>query len=203
MKKTVLLLISKADLRSMTLYIEKCIEDCLSREELPFSPSLYPKDIDRAEYFNRMIPLSDYVVVYTDFEFTQEIMDIITRAIKNDITVEYRCLSGKIAFTRYAKLEKILEEVSRKTMIPIDKLVSNTRKREVVDARFVYMRRAKEETVYSLATIGEVVHKDHASVLHGIKEASNTRNVVELYNQCFNNASTTKSEAPALEQVNQ
>ena len=85
----------------------------------------------------------------------------------------------------FSLLKSILIDVSRKTGIKIELLQSKSREREVVDARFVYFRRAKEIGRFSLARIGREVNKDHATVLHGIYEAKETKPVIELYKRCY------------------
>ena len=48
-------------------------------------------------------------------------------------------------------------------------LDENTRKRNVVEARALYFTILKNTTNLTLAKIGAMVDKDHATVLHGIK----------------------------------
>tara|TARA_R110002020_G_scaffold469107_1_gene693852 strand:+ start:72 stop:638 length:567 start_codon:yes stop_codon:yes gene_type:complete len=48
-------------------------------------------------------------------------------------------------------------------------LAQKTRKREIVDARRVAFKLTKSLTKDSLASIGKIYNKDHATVLHGIK----------------------------------
>ena len=95
-----------------------------------------------------------------------------------------KSLPGEVEKYRNS-LTTILYRVSEQTKIPIESLKSRGRHHETADARFVYFRRARECTKNSLTRIGWLVNRDHATVLHGIKEANNTRQVVKLYEECF------------------
>ena len=88
-------------------------------------------------------------------------------------------------YEHYNFLMEILRDVSKKTGVSMELLQSKSRDREITDARFIYFRRAKERTKYSLKRIGMEVNRDHATVLHGIKEANETDQVIELYKKCY------------------
>lgn len=82
-------------------------------------------------------------------------------------------------------LKSILSDVSSKTGISIDALKSKSRFRQIVDARCIYFRRAKEITKLSYASIGFEVNRDHATVIFGLNKAYTIREVIELYNRIF------------------
>ena len=63
-------------------------------------------------------------------------------------------------------LEIIKETVERLTEQKIDR---QCRDREVVYARAMYFKLAKQYTNYPLNKIGKIVNRHHASVIHGIK----------------------------------
>ena len=63
-------------------------------------------------------------------------------------------------------LELIKETVERMTEQKIDR---QCRDREVVYARAMYFKLAKQYTNYPLNKIGKIVNRHHASVIHGIK----------------------------------
>ena len=44
-----------------------------------------------------------------------------------------------------------------------------TRRREYVEARYIYYKIAKDTYHYSLSRIGEEVNRDHATVMHGLR----------------------------------
>lgn len=87
----------------------------------------------------------------------------------------YHKVVSKIEISLY----DILKDVSNKSGIPIAVLKGEMlwegkkRKREVVEARQFYFKRARDKTKHSLARIGLLVGKDHATVLHGIKTVNN------------------------------
>jgi hypothetical protein len=54
-------------------------------------------------------------------------------------------------------------------------ILSSSRDHEVVINRWLYYTLAKEYTKYSLREIGEVVGRNHATVIYGIKQFENER----------------------------
>ena len=82
-------------------------------------------------------------------------------------------------------LSNILQDVCYRTGINLRLIKSKLRWREIVDARCVYYLRAKELTRSSLSSIGELVNRDHATVLHGIAEANKVKEIQELYKRCY------------------
>ena len=64
-------------------------------------------------------------------------------------------------------LETIKKIVENVTNIDITK---ESRKREIVEARCIYYKISKLYTKSSLDKIGELLNKNHATVLHGIKK---------------------------------
>ena len=65
------------------------------------------------------------------------------------------------------KLNEIIDVVSDITGID---LRANTRKRNVIYARVIYFKIARDVTKYPLAAIGEEVGKDHATVLFHLQK---------------------------------
>ena len=75
---------------------------------------------------------------------------------------------------REVSIEYIQKVVFDYFNLPVDKIQSQTRKREIVQARQLTMYFAKKLTKYSLAIIGSRCgNKDHATVLHACKAVSN------------------------------
>jgi len=67
-------------------------------------------------------------------------------------------------------LIEIMKDVCKKCEISIIVVQSKSRKREIVEARHFYFKRAKELTKASFEAIGkEAGNRDHATVMHGIK----------------------------------
>jgi chromosomal replication initiator protein len=75
---------------------------------------------------------------------------------------------------REITIEHIQKAVGEYFSIPIEKINSSTRKREIVQARQLAMYFSKTYTKHSLATIGtKLGKKDHATVLHACKTVKN------------------------------
>ncbi len=96
---------------------------------------------------------------------------------KKDITLEL----AKQMIDKYVKntareisIDYIQKVISEYFNIPIELIISKTRKREIVQARQLTMYFSKKYTKSSLATIGlHCGNKDHATVLHACKTVSN------------------------------
>lgn len=72
--------------------------------------------------------------------------------------------------------ERCLNVVSIVTGIPVKKFTANSRKRELVEARFLASYLIRQRTDFSLETIGELVRSPrihHADVIYGIKQVEN------------------------------
>ncbi|MBS4012211.1 MAG: chromosomal replication initiator protein DnaA [Bacteroidetes bacterium] len=90
-------------------------------------------------------------------ELASQIIEKFVRSTPKEITVEY--------------IQKV---VSNYFNIPLDKINSKTRKREIVQARQLAMYFSKAFTKASLASIGSKLgNKDHATVLHACKTVKN------------------------------
>jgi chromosomal replication initiator protein len=71
---------------------------------------------------------------------------------------------------RTLSLTDLLKDVSDHFDIPIDLLKSESRKQNIKDARQVYMISALRFTKFPSGTIGKLVERDHATVLHARKK---------------------------------
>ncbi len=90
-------------------------------------------------------------------ELASQIIEKFVRSTPKEITVEY--------------IQKV---ISNYFNIPVDKINSKTRKREIVQARQLAMYFSKAYTKFSLAAIGSKLgNKDHATVLHACKTVKN------------------------------
>ena len=52
-------------------------------------------------------------------------------------------------------------------------ILSSSRDHEIVINRWLYYKLAKEHTQYSLRLIGEIVGRNHATVIYGLKQFEN------------------------------
>ena len=90
-------------------------------------------------------------------DLAKEMIDKLIKNIKREISIDY--------------IQKV---VCSYFNVPVEMLQSNTRKREIVQARQIAMFFSKSLTKSSLATIGSHIgDKDHATVLHACKTVNN------------------------------
>lgn len=165
-------------------YLADCIKVVQKEGYLPFCPNIYKQytSIEQESYAKKVMHIIDAVFLFVDFGADETMLQI--AQLFDEEMIRRKTLKPRPEKYEYA-LPHILHRVSKMTGISIEELKSKSRKREVVDARFVYFRRAKEKTKHSLAEIGKIVHRDHTTVQHGIKEANQTREVMRLYKKCF------------------
>ena len=89
-------------------------------------------------------------------------------------------------YTEY-QLEKIMNDVIQKTMVSKEEFISKVRKRDLVEARQMYFKRARDMTKASLEQIGSMVTTgDHANVMHGIKQVNTIPSLKRKYDEIFN-----------------
>ena len=67
-------------------------------------------------------------------------------------------------------LDAILSIICRASGVAKEDILSKSRKREVVAARQAYCYYAKQRTNHSLLVIGDLVDRDHATVIHSINK---------------------------------
>ncbi len=70
--------------------------------------------------------------------------------------------------------ETIIEKVSEYYKIQIKDIKGRSRKREFVKARFISMYLIRNNTSLKLKTIGDIVGRDHTTVLHSLQTIQNT-----------------------------
>lgn len=73
-------------------------------------------------------------------------------------------------------LEKIFDICEKKTGFMPRSANTNLRFREMVLARNLYFKLARQYTSFSLTQIGIIVNRDHSTVLHGLKTIENDIN---------------------------
>jgi chromosomal replication initiator protein len=89
--------------------------------------------------------------------FAKEIIDRLAQKPEKDISISL--------------IQKVVCDYFK---IPMEAIMSKSRKREIVQARQIAMFFAKSMTKSSLATIGtQIGNKDHATVLHACKTVNN------------------------------
>jgi|TARA_B110000503_G_C6990652_1_gene347191 chromosomal replication initiator protein len=70
--------------------------------------------------------------------------------------------------------EKIIEKVSEYYKISINDIKGKSRKRHFVKARFISMYLIRNQTSLKLKTIGDIVGRDHTTVMHSLQTIQNT-----------------------------
>lgn len=85
-----------------------------------------------------------------------------------------------------------------KDVIGVDLTEDNSRKRNTVDARRIYSDIAKEHTDYTLSTIGEIIKRDHASVLHQIRTSGELKETDRDYRKMYEKVYASITMEPRL-----
>ena len=189
--KSALVIIPKEFDIDRGLYLQACADKVTSEQFMPVTPPLYESTPNHQEQFvEKIAPFMDALCFMIDFGIDQGMFRIID---KYCVKIEHKYLLVD-DFSIYSP-GFILREVSRKTGITVTELRSSTRKRKVVDARNVYFRRCREKTSQSFEEIGSIVNKDHATAMHGDRNARTITQIIDLYNQCYNAPPKIEKEA--------
>ena len=74
-------------------------------------------------------------------------------------------------------IDDILSIVARNCCVDVNHIISKIRKRDVIDARFIFVSTLRNQFYYPYQTIGKIMSKDHTTIIHAV----NTHN--ERYHQ--------------------
>ena len=66
--------------------------------------------------------------------------------------------------------EEILEIIANECGITVSQILDKTRKKEVINGRFIFCGIMNDYFNYTLKRIGDVVGRDHTTVIHAIKK---------------------------------
>ena len=140
----------------------------------------------KQKVYNDGIEMSDEVIEYIASHITTSIRELEGALIsllaqstlnKKEINLTLaRQMIDKLvkSTTREISIDFIQKIVCDYFNLPVEALLSKTRKREIVQARQIAMYFSKVLTKASLATIGaQIGNKDHATVLHACKTVNN------------------------------
>jgi len=84
--------------------------------------------------------------------------------------------------------DEILEIIAEECCIKVSDIANRTRKREVINGRFIFCGIMKEHFGYSLKKIGEFVGgRDHTTVIHSIEKYHDRYQTEEHYRMMVNN----------------
>lgn len=64
--------------------------------------------------------------------------------------------------------EEILEIVAKNCCVTVNQILSRVRDREVVDARHIFAAVMKKEFGHTFEHIGEILDRDHTTIIHAI-----------------------------------
>lgn len=90
--------------------------------------------------------------------------------LKLTISDKRKILKNRTNRVRLSK-EDILDIISNESGVGVNEIVSRSRKKEIVNARFIFCSIMKDHYNYSLVYIGELIGgRDHTSVIHAINQ---------------------------------
>lgn len=180
MKTAILLLPKISESVDKEAYTNKCIE----KITLDGFVLIHPVNkIITLDFVERAETIIDVIYVFTDFGSSILIGYVATK-YPDKIRKEH-FTHDELEKMSSNELERIFAFVCRKQKIDPAIAKRKSRKREIVVARNLYFKRAKERTGKSLNKIGSVVGQDHATVLHGIKNVNNIRELSRRYDEIF------------------
>jgi chromosomal replication initiator protein len=71
--------------------------------------------------------------------------------------------------------KEVLEIVSKETYVTVEDILSQSRKGEVIVARHIFCGILKRTYNYSFTFIGEILHRDHTTIMSAVKNFSNRK----------------------------
>lgn len=182
MKTTLVLIPDTPAVVNRKAYITDCIKETIALGCLPLMYEFYKEVLFFTDFLKTSLEQTDKVIIYQDFEQGEALRSVVeAQDFKGEIIMANLQNHQKHAMS----LEDILREVALKTETQVQQLKDRSRERNVVDARFLFFKRAWVLTGFTLARIGEVVNRDHATVLHGIREIDSVRELQTLYHQHY------------------
>ena len=72
---------------------------------------------------------------------------------------------------RSLSAQAIMDEVAYETGVPVDEMVSESRERQVVEARDLAIKRIRSETTLSLPAIGRMFNRHHTTILSALRRS--------------------------------
>lgn len=176
-------------------YAQECMRDSMLRGEAPFlSHLLYTQVLNEEIPEERELginvglfwgEIADATIVYTDNGITAGMIKGIDHAKACGRPVEYRTIADIRVGDEFSsvKLSAILTQVSNHFGLKPSDLRGRDRKRDFVDARHIFCTVSKElYPKVSLQSIGQVINRDHATVIHAVKEVYSVREKRKKFN---------------------
>ena len=190
--KTAILLIPKvSETTDPQVYLSDCIRKVNAEGYILLHQDDWNKyrSLDLRSIIDKVLPVIDTFYLFVDFGTDDLMIDVIEKySQEKEIVIDILP-----DIKNYLKtIEGILYQVSSLSDIPVETLKLKTRKREIVDARFIYFKRARLLTRDSFASIGALVGKDHADVMHGIKQVNTVPELIRKYDSYYNKPDPAK-----------
>lgn len=154
-------------------YLQACTDVVIKEVYIPISPMNYwnyHMSVDYT-YLSMCRPILSAVFLFDDYG-SSTLMDKAVSEMQGIVQVRKFTLEELQVFS--STLETYLKEAADKQNVTVEAMKGRTRKREVVMARQFYCYRARKYTGHSLEKIGNLIGKDHATVLHSIGVVENT-----------------------------
>lgn len=99
-----------------------------------------------------------------------------------------KILSGTLHKHYKISKEDVLEIISEEVGVSMSQIIKRSRRREVVNARFIFCAILKDHFGYTLERIGEEIDgRDHTSIRHAIIEYRNRVYQEETFRNLVNN----------------
>lgn len=77
--------------------------------------------------------------------------------------------------------DEIMEIVAKETFVSVSDILSESRKSEVIIARHIFCGILKLEFNYSYVYIGELVKRDHTTIINAVKNYKSRKNLEENF----------------------
>ncbi len=170
------------------LYYTNCRETVIEEGYIVINPLTF-LEYEGTVTFEYVISIKDClnaIYVFTDLPNSRLIYRL-RKELPENMFVERHLEEDKLKLMS-ANCDSLLVEATERAKnyfgieIRVQELMSKTRKREIVMTRQFLMKKIKDNTKMSLASIGMVCgNKDHATVLHALKTIETTFGMMKSY----------------------
>lgn len=107
----------------------------------------------------------------------------------NPLAPKYKSL---IDYAYEGMYEKLFESVCSVMGVPVERVKSGSRKRELVEPRMIFLTLAQELYPHNTSMISRVVNRDHATALGSAKTVHDVRELRQKYEHVKNQISWKK-----------
>jgi len=107
----------------------------------------------------------------------------------NPLAPKYKTL---LDYAYHDIYERLLQKVCDASGVPVERVVSPTRKRPIAEVRMIYFKIANESHPHSIKMIGRMTNRSHSVVLSGAKVVDDVRELRQKYEDIKNQISWNK-----------